>query len=34
MELTVTPKQAKQCIITNLRAGLVTMLHGHPGIKL
>lgn len=33
MELTVTPKQAKEHITTNIRAGLVTMLHGHPGVK-
>lgn len=33
MDLTVTPQQAKEHIITNIRAGLVTMLHGHPGIK-
>ena len=32
MELTVTPKQAQEHITTNIRAGLVTMLHGHPGI--
>ena len=32
MELTVTPKQAKEHITTNIRAGLVTMLHGHPGL--
>ena len=31
MELTVTPKQAQEHITTNIRAGLVTMLHGHPG---
>lgn len=32
MELTVTPKQAKEHITTNIRAGLVTMLHSHPGL--
>lgn len=32
MELTVTPKQAKEHITTNIRAGLVTMLHGDPGL--
>lgn len=32
MQLTVTPKQAKEHITTNMRAGLVTMLHSDPGI--
>ena len=32
MNLTVTPKQAKEFIIINIRAGLVTMLHSHPGM--
>lgn len=32
MHLTVTAKQAQEHITTNIRAGLVTMLHGDPGI--
>ena len=33
MNLTVNTKQAKEFLITNIKAGLVTMLHGDPGIK-
>lgn len=32
MNLTVNTKQAKEFLITNIKAGLVTMLHGDPGI--